>query len=190
MERTGRLETAAIALGGLLALMWATEIADTFIFDDLDRFGILPRRLSGLDGVLWAPVLHGGFGHLISNSLPFVVLGGFVMIEGVRRWAAVTAIAVLGGGLLTWIFARSRLHIGASGLVFGYLGYLLARAYVTKNLGSIAIAVVVGVVYGGALIGGLIPRSGISWEGHLFGAAAGVAAAYVLPKEATAPSDA
>ncbi|MDH3729723.1 MAG: rhomboid family intramembrane serine protease [Acidimicrobiia bacterium] len=181
MDRSSSLRLAAIAIGASLALMWSIEIVDIVVFDEgLDRHGILPRTASGLDGVLWAPLLHGGLGHLASNSVPFAVLGGLVMTEGARRWASVTAIVAIGGGVLTWLLARSRIHIGASGIVFGYLGYLLAKAYFTRSLRSIAIALVVGVVYGGALVVGLIPRPGISWESHAFGVMAGVAAAIVL----------
>jgi membrane associated rhomboid family serine protease len=164
--------------------MWATELADAIVFDGaLDGNGILPRRVSGIDGILWAPVLHGGFRHLLSNSFPFLVLGALVMTEGLRRWGAVTAIVVLGGGSLTWLLARSRIHIGASGVIFGYLGYLLASAYFTRSLRAIAVALVVGVVYGGGLIVGLLPRPGISWEGHLFGVLAGITAAFLLHRE-------
>ncbi len=184
MDRESPIRLAAIAIGGALALLWSVEIVDAIAFDEaLDRHGILPRTVSGLDGILWAPLLHGGFGHLASNSAPFAVLGALVMTDGIRRWGAVTAIVALGGGALTWVFARSRIHIGVSGVVFGYLGYLLAKAYFTKSLRSIVIALVVGVVYGGALIVGLIPRPGISWEGHAFGFMAGIGAAFVLRPE-------
>ena len=164
--------------------MWATEMADAIVFDgSLDGNGIFPRRISGIDGILWAPVLHGGFRHLLANSFPFLVLGALVMTEGLRRWGAVTAIVVVGGGGLTWLLARSRIHIGASGVIFGYLGYLLASAYFTRSVRAIAVALVVGVVYGGGLIVGLLPRPGISWEGHLFGVLAGVGAAFLLRRE-------
>jgi membrane associated rhomboid family serine protease len=188
MDRVSPLQLAAVVLGGALALMWATELADAIVFDgDLDANGILPRRASGIDGILWAPLLHRGFGHLVSNSFPFLVLGALVMTEGLRRWAWVTAIVVLGGGGLTWLLARSRVHIGASGLIFGYVGYLLASAYFTRSLRAIAVALVVGVVYGGGLIIGLLPRPGISWEGHLFGVLAGIAAAFLLHREPPPP---
>lgn len=185
MDRFSLPQLAVVVLGGALALMWATEIADAIVFDGrLDGNGIFPRRASGLDGILWAPVLHRGFGHLLSNSFPFLILGALVMTEGWRRWGAVTAIVVVGGGALTWLAARSRIHIGASGVIFGYIGYLLANAYFTRRLRAIAIALVVTVVYGGGLIIGLLPRPGISFEGHLFGALAGIAAALLLHRHA------
>lgn len=184
MNRFSPLQLAALVLGGALALMWATELADAIFFDgSLDGNGIYPRRASGIDGILWAPVLHGGFGHLLSNSFPFLVLSALVMTEGLRRWGLVTAIVVVGGGALTWLLARSRIHIGASGVIFGYLGYLLASAYFTRRLRAILIALVVGVVYGGGLVIGLLPRPGVSWEGHLFGVVAGIAAAFLLHHE-------
>jgi hypothetical protein len=111
----------------LTAGLWLIEVVDVLIFDSgLDEQGIVPRTWSGLDGVLWAPFLHGGFGHLLANTLPLLVLGGFVALGGMRRWVAVTAFVVITGGLATWLVARPAIHIGASGLIFGYAGFLLS----------------------------------------------------------------
>lgn len=168
-----------IVLGG----MWLIEIVDTLILDDaLQRQGILPRTLSGLDGVLWGPFLHVGFGHLASNSVPFVVLGGLIVaMRDVRTWVLVTAIVGVLGGLGTWLFARQRLHVGASILIFGYITFLVVSAVVNRSLGGLVVAFVVLLVYGWTLVFGVLPiRAGVSWEGHLFGAAAGVVAAVVL----------
>ena len=178
------VRTALATLGLLIGAIWLIEIVDLVFLDEgLDRHGIFPRRLGGLDGVIWAPFLHGGLGHVASNTVPLAVLGALVFAGGVQRWWAVTAIVALAGGGLTWLLARSSLHIGASGVVFGYMGYLLASAYFSRQLRSIAIAVVVGLIYGGALIFGLIPRPGVSWEGHLFGLVAGVAAAALMHRQ-------
>ena len=175
------LRVAARVIAGALLLMWGVEILDTFVFDDgLQRHGIEPRQLDGLEGVLFAPVLHAGWSHIISNSIPFVVLGGLVMLSGVRKWISATAIITIGAGLATWLFARSGNHIGASILVFGYFGFLLGSGWFERSLKAIGIAAVVAVFYGG-LIFGVIPRgSGVSWEGHLFGVIAGVIAAALL----------
>ena len=175
------LLVAARVIGGALLLMWGVEILDTFVFDDgLQRHGIEPRQLDGLEGVLFAPVLHGGWSHIISNSIPFVVLGGLVMLSGLRKFLTATAIIMIGAGLATWLFARSGNHIGASMLVFGYFGFLLGSGWFERSLKAIGIAALVAIFYGG-LIFGVIPRgSGVSWEGHLFGAIAGVLAAALL----------
>jgi membrane associated rhomboid family serine protease len=168
--------------------MWLIEVADALVFDNgLDQHGIVPRSWGGLDGILWAPVLHGGFGHLAANTVPFVVLGGFVAIAGPRRWVSVTLFVIVVGGLATWLLARPAVHIGASGLVFGYAGFLLVAGFVEKSLKGIAVAIAVGVLFGGMVLRGITPVSSwVSWESHLFGLAAGVFAAFAI---ATPPSE-
>ncbi len=168
-------------VGGSLGLMWLVEILDTFAFDDgLQAHGIEPRQLDGLEGVVFAPLLHDGWPHIISNSIPFLVLGALVMTYGLRRWIAATALITVVAGFATWLMARSGNHIGASILVFGYFGFLLGVAWFERSIKSIGIAVVVAVIYGG-LIWGVVPSdSGVSWEGHLFGVMAGVAAAWLV----------
>ena len=174
-------QLVALFVGGGLGLMWLVEILDSFAFDSgLQAHGIEPRQIDGLEGVVFAPLLHGGWTHLISNSVPFVVLGALVMTYGLRRWMAATGIITVVAGLATWLLARSGNHIGASILVFGYFGFLLGMAWFERSVKSIGIAVLVAVVYGG-LIWGVVPTdSGVSWEGHLFGAIAGVGAAGFL----------
>ena len=164
------------------AMMWLIEVLDSLAFDGrLDQQGIEPRTLSGLDGILWAPLLHGGFGHLLANTFPFLVLGAFVALEGIRRWLVVTAFIVVLGGLATWLFARPAIHVGASGLVFGYAGFLLVAGFVEKSLKGIIVAVIVGVLFGGMVLQGIAPVSDyVSWESHLFGLGAGIFAAFVL----------
>ncbi|MDJ0953440.1 MAG: rhomboid family intramembrane serine protease [Acidimicrobiia bacterium] len=165
-----------------VASMWLIEVVDVLVFDQrLDQQGIIPRTLGGLDGILWAPFLHGGFGHLLANTLPLLILGGFVALGGWRRWAAVTAFVVVVGGLATWLFARPAAHIGVSGLIFGYAGYLLVAGFVERSLRGIAVAIVVGFFFGGMVLRGITPMaSWVSWESHLFGLAAGVLAAFVI----------
>lgn len=174
-----RLPNQLLWLVGALALMWLVEVVDTIVLADrLQGGGIHPRSVDGLDGIAWAPFLHGGFRHLIGNSLPFLVLGGLVALRGVRTWLTVTITVVIVGGVATWLLARSGNHIGASGLVFGYLGYLVGAAWFERSFKAIALAAVAGFLYWG-LVFGLIPGGQVSWEGHLFGAAAGIAAAYL-----------
>jgi len=165
-----------------VALLWIVQIVDEVALSDrLQNDGIYPRSLGGLDGIVWAPFLHAGFDHLISNTLPLLVLGGLVMTQGKRRWIEVTVGVILIGGLLTWIFGRTANHIGASGVVFGYFGYLIGWAVFRRSLAAFVTAAVALLLYGG-LVFGLAPRAGMSWEGHLFGALTGLAAARLLSR--------
>ena len=174
------LSTVAVLLIGAVAAMWIIEIADTLVLGDrLQRQGIMPRSWRGLDGVLWAPLLHGGFGHLLTNTLPFLVLGGLVAARGIGRFMTITAIVVLGGGLATWLFGTSGNHIGASGVVFGYFGALLGAAVFERKFVAIIAALFAGALYW-TLIFGIMPRPFVSWESHLFGLLAGIAAAKLL----------
>ena len=130
------------------------------------------------------PFLHGSFDHLVVNTLPAVVLGGFVAIQGSRKFLTATVFITLVGGGALWVVGRTAVHVGASGLIFGYFGYLIARAWYTRSLASVLIAVVVAVVYGGILLG-VLPffQEGVSWEGHLTGLIAGGIAARLMWKE-------
>ncbi len=122
-----------------------------------------------------------GFGHLLANTVPFVAMGVVIALEGARRLVLVTLIVGLVSGLGTWLVAASgSIHVGASGIVFGYATYLIARGIFKRRAAELAIGVAVAVIWGGALLGGLEPRRGISWQGHLFGAIGGVVAARVL----------
>ena len=162
----------------VLVTMWAVELIDaTLLSDWLETQGIQPREVGGLDGILWAPFLHGSFSHLISNTAPFAVLGGLVAIRGRRRWVTVTLSIVVVAGAATWLLARAGNHIGASGVVFGYLGFLVAAAVRERKLSSVAIGVVAVALYGG-LVFGIVPQPAVSWEGHLFGLLAGVFVAF------------
>jgi membrane associated rhomboid family serine protease len=170
---------AAVAL--VTAAMWVSEAVDTVLGGALDRFGIVPREVSGLDGIALAPFLHGGFGHLMANTVPFVVLGATIALAGLARLVAVSAIVVVLGGLGTWVTgAPSTVHIGASGVVFGFAAYLIARGVFARQPMEVAVSAVVLVVWGGTVLGGVLPQDGISWQGHLFGAVAGVLAAWLL----------
>ncbi|ELR96722.1 rhomboid family intramembrane serine protease [Gloeocapsa sp. PCC 73106] len=167
-------------LGAFVVSFWTIEILDIAIFSSyLDRFGIIPHNLIGLRGILFAPFLHGGIGHLIANTIPFLVLGWFVMLQETSDFFLVTLITMIVGGLGVWVFgAPGSVHIGASILIFGYLGFLLFRGFFQKNLPSIMLSVIVFFLYGG-LIWGILPGLGpfISWQGHLFGFIGGILAA-------------
>ncbi len=166
---------------GMAAVMWIVEVIDTIDNHRLDQWGIEPRDVEGLRGVVAAPFLHAGFDHLISNTIPFLLLGLLIALNGVVRVLAVTGIVMLIGGLGTWVFApENTLHIGASGVVFGYAAYLISRGVFDKSALELGIGALVVVVWGGALLASLVPREGISWQGHLFGAIGGVVAARML----------
>jgi membrane associated rhomboid family serine protease len=164
----------------LLVVMWAAEIIDLVPGTPFDRWGIRPRTVRGVAGIPMAPFLHSGFGHLFANTIPFLVLGAFIALGDLRRFVQVTVIVGLTSGLGTWLFASpGTIHIGASGLVFGYLTYLIARGFFAAKPLWILGGIVIGLLYGG-LLWGLLPRPGISFTGHLFGAAGGVLAAFAL----------
>ena len=168
---------------GIVAFMWVLEVVDVALDHRLDRYGIEPRDPDGLDGVLTAPFLHVGFGHLIGNTIPFVVMGVVIAFEGPLRLLGVTAIAALTSGLGTWLVApENSIHLGASGVVFGYATYLIARGWFNRRGVEIAIGVAVAVLWGGTLLAGLEPQQGISWQGHLFGAIGGLVAAWALAR--------
>ena len=162
---------------GFLAVLWAVEIADAAFFaGGLDKFGIMPRTLTGLAGVLAAPFLHGGYGHLLGNSVGIILLGGLTLLIGRREFFWVTAVGALVGGIGTWAMGRPAVHIGASGIVFAYLGFLLLRGWYDRRPGPIVLSLLVGWFQGSLLLGmipGVAPAH-ISWEGHLFGFLGGV----------------
>ena len=166
---------------GLAAIPWAIEIFEFIIPGSFDGFGIRPRTLGGLLGIATVPFLHGGFGHLVSNTLPFLVLGGIVLIGGRRIFVtAILVIMGLAGGAIWTLGPANTNHIGASILVFGYLGFLLARGVIERSVFWIVTSLVVLVCYGG-MIGGVLPGEvGVSWQGHLFGFVAGILAARIL----------
>jgi membrane associated rhomboid family serine protease len=169
------------AVIGMVALMWVIEVVDAIDGQGLDVEGIRPRQLPGLVGVVLGPFLHASFGHLIANTLPFLVLGLTIAFEGALRVLAVTAVVGLVAGIGTWLVAPDgTTTIGASGLVFGYAAYLIARGVFTRRAGQLAIGVTVLLLFGGALLGSLVPQAGISWEDHLFGGLGGILAARVL----------
>jgi membrane associated rhomboid family serine protease len=173
---------AMLAMTAVAALLWAVQIANAADDYGLDRFGLKPRRLDGLWGIITQPFLHANWTHLLSNTAPVVLIGWVLMRSGVRMWAIVTAIVVTVGGLATWVVGPSHtVIVGASGMVFGWLGYLLARAYFARKLSWILEAILV-LFFFGTLLYGLLPtlHSRVSWQAHLCGFLAGVGAGAVL----------
>ncbi len=178
-------------LGGTLLAMWVLELVDLLLFGGaLDRHGIEPRSVEGLDGILLSPLLHGGLAHLANNSVPFVVLGLLVFLGGLRNFVVTTVLVVLISGLGVWLIgAPNTVHVGASGLIFGYFGYLLLRGYFSRSVGSILLAAALVVLYGGALWGLLPLQTGVSWTAHLFGFLGGALSAYLLHRRGPRPID-
>lgn len=165
----------------LVAIMWLVEMGNLLTQGALGAFGIRPRTIEGLWGILFAPFLHANLAHLIANTVPFLVLGWLVALRGPRDFFFVTGwLMVLGGGAV-WLLGRPfSVHIGASGLIFGYLGFLLARGFFERSLPAMLLSLVALFLYGGA-IWGVLPSGGrVSWESHLFGFLAGLAAARLL----------
>lgn len=172
---------AAVVTGVFTAVLWAIEIVDAAMDNQLDQYGVQPRSDEGLLGILFAPLLHGGWDHLSANSVPVLVLGFLTLASGVLRGLAATAVIWLVGGIGVWLVAGSNsVHIGASGLVFGWIVYLAVRGIVNRRFWEIALGVGVLLVYGSVLWGVLPGQPGVSWQGHLFGAIGGAIAAVVV----------
>jgi membrane associated rhomboid family serine protease len=167
------------ALGALLAAMIAVHVVNALILGHAwDRHGIHPRGMDGLwPGIFAAPFLHVNNVHLLNNLIVLTVLGGMsALIAGNKRFLAATVFIVLAGGALTWLFARSGSHIGASGLVFGYFGFLVGQGLFRQSLVTLLVAAAVTFFYGANIFFGIVfPKGCTSWEAHLAGALAGVA---------------
>ena len=179
-SHTIREEINAVAL--FVGAIWAVFFI-SLAFPALDHYGVIPRRIVGLVGIPAMPFLHANFQHLLSNTIPLVVL--LILLAGSRAesWQVVLDVALL-GGLLLWIFGREAVHIGASGLISGLTAFLIVAGLLEQRIVPLLIALIVGFFYGGSLILGVIPRFGsnISWDGHLCGAIAGGIVAYALAR--------
>ena len=170
-----------LLLLALVVAIWAVEVVNEVFFDhELNRYGILPRTVEGLRGIAFSPFLHGGFGHLAANTLPLLALGGLIAVRGRGSFPGVTVFIIGVGGAGVWLAGRTALHVGASGLVFGYFGYLVARGWYERSVLSILVALAVILVFGWGMLFGLLPTEEfVSYEGHLCGLAAGVLVAWL-----------
>jgi membrane associated rhomboid family serine protease len=182
--RLGRDRSTALWLVVVMvALMWAIEVVDVAADGRLDAYGIHPRDTDALPEILSAPFLHAGFGHLISNTVPFAAMGAVIALGGLARVALVTLIVAVVSGLGTWLVASpNSVHLGASGVVFGYASYLVARGILSRRLAELAVGALVAAIWGIGLLQGLLPQERISWQAHLFGAIGGVLAAFLLTR--------
>lgn len=163
-------------------ILWIIHLVSVIFQIDLTRMGILPRNLAGLLGIITSPMVHGDFSHLISNTIPLVVLGWIIFFFYPKVSYLAFGFIYFFTGLLVWIFARQVYHIGASGVVYGFVSFLFFSGLFRRDNKSVSLALIITFLYGG-LVWGMIPGwKGISWEAHLFGAITGLAAAYLFRK--------
>jgi len=176
------IKAHALLLLSLLAVMWAAEVADLLLPSlKIDHLGIRPRTLGGLAGIPLSPFLHVDFRHLVSNTLPYLVFGGLLMTGGRRVFISVSLWVVLAGGLGVWLLGGAgTVHLGASLLIFGYLGFLLSRGIFERSVGWVLVSLGLLAAYGGMMHGVLPGKPGISWLGHLSGFIAGVTGAWLM----------
>ncbi len=174
---------AAVVMLAFTALLYVVEAVDQVTALNLDRDGIVSRNLDGLWGVVWAPLLHAGWPHLLANTVPFLVFGFLAMAGGIRQWIVVTATIWLLSGIGVWLVGPSDAYtVGASGVIFGWLVFLLARGFFARSARQIGLAIVLFAVWGSVLFGIVPGQPGISWQAHLFGALAGLLAASMVAR--------
>jgi membrane associated rhomboid family serine protease len=185
LQRAQTQVEGLIVLTGLVAIMWILEAINSLDSNRISRSdGIYARNLDHIWGIFTAPFLHFSFQHLIANTIPFVFMGVIIAMRGARRLLQVTLIIIVIGGLGTWLIAPAGTDTaGASGVVFGYATYLFARGFFNRSVLELLTGLVVGVVWGGALLSSIVPHAGVSWQGHVCGAIGGVVAAYLIRRE-------
>jgi membrane associated rhomboid family serine protease len=185
VSRPGERQREGIRLlVAIVALMWIVEVVNTIDSNRLNNDGIWPRNVDHLWGILTAPFIHKGFGHLIDNTIPFLFMGLIIALAGAARLALVTLVVIVIGGLGTWLVSPGgTVTIGASGVVFGYATYLLARGFFNRSALELLTGLIVGVIWGTALLASIVPHAGVSWQGHVCGAIGGVVAASLLRRD-------
>jgi membrane associated rhomboid family serine protease len=182
-----RFADAARTIFGLTAILWTVTAINQLVFSgSLVAFGIMPRTLSGLWGIAFAPFLHGSFAHLIGNTWGLVLLGGTLILRDEDHFWIVTLLGTLFAGFGTWLIGRSNLHIGASGVIFAYFGYLLSIGWYQRKTSAILLSTAAFLIWGSLLLGMLpLVPTGVSWEGHLSGFVGGVLAAKFVGKRSS-----
>jgi membrane associated rhomboid family serine protease len=169
-----------IDLGIILMVIWSVFFINTLLGNHLFIFGISPRRLYGLPGILLCPLLHANFNHIFFNSIPLLVLSNFILIHGVDYFLEVTLLITLGSGFLVWCFAKPGIHLGASGLITGYWALLVTDIYQQGTVTAILLGIISLYYFSGIFLGIFPGKKGVSWEGHFFGLIAGFATGYFL----------
>ena len=171
---------AFIKIIQFVLIVWVIEILNYMLGHRLSNLGIFPRTIAGLPGILLTPFLHGGLEHTAMNTVPLIVLGILISLKNHHVLFKISFFIIVFGGLGVWIFGRPAFHVGASGLIFGYFGYLVAQGWYARNFGSLVIAVITVFFYG-SMFWGIFPiQVYISWEAHLFGFLAGIIAARIF----------
>lgn len=181
-SRGDRVRAAAKLMVGWVALLWLLEVVDVASGHALDGLGIVPRTASELIDVVPASFIHFGWAHVAANTVPLLVMGFLAALGGIRRFLAVCALVIVADGLGVWLIAPAHTNTaGASGLIFGLFGFLLVSGFVERRLLGVLAGLLVGAVWGSSILMGLAPtQTGVSWQGHLLGLVAGVAAAFVF----------
>jgi len=180
MPAGARFRRTTLTVLVLVALLWGIELLDRGLGLQLHHLGIYPREPAGLWGILYAPLLHGSWGHLLSNSFALLILGVALLYGYPRAARPVLLFVYLGSGAGVWLFARSSFHIGASGLTHGMMFFIFTSGILRRDRLSVALALIVFFIYGG-MIWSIFPQQpGISYESHFFGALAGLLAAFLF----------
>lgn len=172
------------------AICWLLFVVNNLFWNGhLTDYGIIPRHVSSLPGILWAPFLHVSFRHLAANTVPLLVLGGIICARSRTEFAVVTVAGTVLGGALTWLLARNACHVGASGLIFCFFGYLASMAFFRRTISAFLLSIVCLLGYGGMLRGVLPTSTAVSWEGHAAGLVAGITLAWLASKLKKTPTE-
>ena len=177
-----KIVSSLIITFSFIALLWLIQISQVIFDTSFIRFGLYPRKLTGLIGIITAPLIHAGFGHLFSNTLPLIFLGVGILYFYPKSGIKVFILVYFVPGIFVWLVARPAYHIGASGMVYGLVSFLFFSGIIRRDTRSIALALIVTFLYGG-IIWGVVPQNdGISWEYHLFGSLTGIFCAFIYRK--------
>ncbi|MDG9708027.1 rhomboid family intramembrane serine protease [Streptomyces sp. DH10] len=189
-SRGGRAMAAGQLMLAWIAVLWLLEVVDVLSGHALDGLGVTPRTPSELVDVVPSAFIHFGFAHLAANTVPLLVLGFLAALAGLRRFLLVCALIVLVDGVGVWLIAPAHTNTaGASGLIFGLFGFLLVSGFVERRPWGVLVGILIAAIWGGSILAGLAPtQTGVSWQGHLLGLLAGVAAAFVFRRRATPPA--
>ena len=163
------LKSRAAALVATMSLVWVISIYGFTNLGFVYQLALVPRRIDGLMGVITMPFVHESLSHLVVNTVPLSIMAGLLLLRGVRYYCIVSIAIILASGSAVWLVGRTALHVGASGLVFGYFGFLLVRGVYDRQASSVVIALLIVFLYGGLLWGVVPSATGVSWESHVSG---------------------